>query len=1197
MTELRYKILLLEDSAEDVELVARSLAETDIPFDLESADTESSFIEALHSFRPDIVIADYMLPGYDGLTALSTVREFSPYTPFIICTGSINEEVAVDCMKAGADDYVLKDRIIRLGPAVKTALEKARMLKDKHETENALRESEAKLRLLIDNITDLIVKVDAEGRFLYVSPSYCELFGKNEDELIGKHFMPLVHEDDRESTGRAMLALHKPPYTCYIEQRAMTKYGWRWLAWTDRAIVNGTGQIEAIIGAGKDITERYKTELALAQSHDFYLTLFEKIPGMIWRADEKGEVNYVNQSLVQFTGRLFEEELGRKWLELVHPDDRAMAEKTHFENILAKKPFQMEYRILHKDGEYRWIIDTGRPYEDIGGNHAGYLGMCYDIHERRMAEERILHVNRLYSVLSHINQAIVEIKNEEILLDRVCHVAVELGEFKMAWIGMHDAESGTLKPVAQYGDSGGYLDKVPLTLDGNKDKPLPIHSVLNTGRPYVINSITNEPHIDLYKEIAGKSGFKSAGIFPVKSDDRVTGVLFIYAGEEDYFRHEEIQLFEEVVEDISFALKNIADEKKRVEAEKSLQESEERFRTLVQSMDDIVFVLDLNQRHVGVYGRWLENFDIHEDMILGKTPRDIPGFGSAKVHEDASNRALAGEHVLYNWEIETHEGTRYMQTSLSPLRDAGGAITGAVGVGRDITELREAQSIQRIQSAAVESAANAIIITDTNGIIQSVNTAFTTLTGYEQEEVIGKKTSILRSGKHEESFYSGLWETIRSGQVWSGEVINKRKDGSLYTEEMTITPVRDPSGTISHFIAIKQDVTQQKKLQHHIVQAQKMESVGKLASGIAHDFNNILGIIIGYAGLLEKSRYDGEKFEKNVQAINKAVKRGANLVQQILTFARKTDVTLEIVRVNTIITELVPMLEETFPKTIALDLVLGKNIPHALIDQGQLHQALLNLCVNARDAIQASGEDSGTITIKTRVVSGAHLRVKYPEAKPGKYIEISVNDTGTGMDEETVERIFEPFFTTKDQGKGTGLGLSVVYGIVKSYQGFIEVQTEKSIGTTFSLYLPVRLSPANDNEPEILKIDNIPGGRETILFIEDESMLREAVVTILRDKGYDVICAVDGPAGIETYSNHRDTIDIVVSDIGLPGLSGTQVFERIKTLNPDVPYILASGFFDPATKKQMAGNGVDAFIRKPYQPDEILLTIRKVLDD
>jgi len=1320
----KIKILLFENSTEEIEQTLAEIEKAKIPFDLEKVSAKDSFVSSLNTYRPDIILSDYTLPDFNSLAALRIARDIYPDIPFIIISDPVGEEAAVRCIKAGADDYVVRDNIDRLGAAMQTVFENKRTQAEKSPAEKFFTDSEETLRLVFEASNEAIWEwLPVTDEFNW-SHRAADLFGLTEDDppLNGERITKLLHPEDKQPFFDVLRSHMKYNEPFHVEFRMRQKDGtYKWfLARGNAASRNNDGTVTRMVGSvvdiqqrkeyeealreseerykslfennhtvmllvdpgtgrvvdanpaactfygyerddlrslriseiialpedqitgrvkaiqqgeqqkfrsrhclasgeirdvealtgqitvrGKrllysivnDVTERRRAEEALKQSHEFYLTLFEKFPGMIWRSDKDGNIDYVNQSMLHFTGRAIEEETGWKWLEIVHPDDREMVEKSQSQYIKNRKPFQMEYRLRDRNGEYRWIIDAGKPYEDSEGNYTGYIGACYDISQRKLTEERMNHVNRLYSVLSHVNQAIVKIQDQNVLLHEVCKVSVDQGRFVMAWIGFHDTDSNTIQPVAQYGNDSGYLDSVKFSLSKDEEEYSPAQIVLTGGQSYITNDIETDPNIAAHRTEALACGFRSAASFPIQSNDSVIGVFTVYSGEVNYFNAQEIQLLEEIAEDISFAIQKIADDEKRLEAERSLQVSEERFRSLVQSMDDIVFVLDRKQRHIGVYGKWLEKFNLSEELFIGKTPREVMGPDAAKIHEDANLRALNGEHVVYTWISNSSGQERHLQTALSPLRDTDGNITGVVGVGRDVTELREAQSMQRLQSVALESAANAIVITDSNGIIQWVNKSFSEMTGYTRKEVTGINPHILKSSRHNESFYKNLWDTISSGQVWSGEIINKRKDGSLYTEEMTITPVLDDAEQISHYIAIKQDVTNQKQLQQHLFESQKLESVGTLASGIAHDFNNILGIILGYASLLDNLGIDDERHRRHLDAITKAVNRGANLVQQILTFARKTDLSLDIVKVNSIIEELTKMLEETFPKTISINKELAKNIPVIVIDQGQLHQALLNLLVNARDAILMTGEDAGEITIQTGVVPGSKLREKYPDAGPEKYISVAVTDTGIGMDESTVERIFEPFYTTKEQGKGTGLGLSVVYGIVNSYRGFIDVKSEPGTYSTFTLFLPVRPGMQSDDDQSDNIMQDLPGGNETILIVEDEALLLDALVMILEEKGYTVVTAHDGAKALEVYEKDRDSIDVVLSDVGLPKMNGAELFKRIKKINPEVQYILASGYFDPAKKKELLNAGVQAFIPKPYQPDEVLLAVRSVLDE
>jgi PAS domain S-box-containing protein len=440
---------------------------------------------------------------------------------------------------------------------------------------------------------------------------------------------------------------------------------------------------------------------------------------------------------------------------------------------------------------------------------------------------------------------------------------------------------------------------------------------------------------------------------------------------------------------------------------------------------------------------------------------------------------------------------------------------------------------------------------------------------------------------------------LNDGYVKDYELTLHKKDGQVVTVLESTNVVHDAQGRVTAYRGIIRDITEKKQLEQQLIQSQKMESIGTLAGGIAHDFNNILAIVLGYASRLKKGIFpegqsqpsDGHaKLTQSIDEITKAVKRGARLVQQLLTFARKTDVLFEPVNVNSTVEELIKMLMETFPKTITFSLNEDKRIPLIVADASQLHQALLNLCVNARDAMP----NGGTLTITTNTVSNREVRQKFPEASADRYISISVTDNGMGMDDTTRIRLFEPFFTTKELGKGTGLGLAVVYGIVKNHNGFIEVESELGKLTTFTLYLPVAQRTHTLIEKE--EQEEIPGGSETLLVVEDEDSLLRLVKGLLQEKGYQVFTARDGVEAVETYLLHRNEIALVFADMGLPILGGWDAFLKMKELNPNVKVVFGSGYLDPNAKSELLKLGAKDFLQKPYTPDTILRRIREVLE-
>ena len=531
------------------------------------------------------------------------------------------------------------------------------------------------------------------------------------------------------------------------------------------------------------------------------------------------------------------------------------------------------------------------------------------------------------------------------------------------------------------------------------------------------------------------------------------------------------------------------------------------------------------------------------------------------------------------------------------LRNEQGKITGIRTTLLDITDRKRAEELLRETRDYLENllsfANTPIIVWDPNFKITRFNVAIEKLTGYTLQEVIGKHLEMLLPLENKKSFLSIIAPTSEGDHLITVEIPILCKNGNVRNVIWSSANIYASDGqTLISTIAQGQDITEQKKLQKELLQSQKMESIGTLAGGIAHDFNNILGIILGYSSLMEKGTLSPAKFNESLGIIKNAVGRGAALVKQILTFARKTDIAFELISIYDLMHELLSMLRQTFPKVINFIEIIDKDIPLINADRTQIHQVMLNLCVNARDAMP----NGGTITIKAEKQTKNQVQEKIPSADQESYICISVTDTGMGMDKATRRQIFDPFFTTKEKGKGTGLGLSVVYGVIQSHHGFIDVESEVGRGTTFWLYFPIPLASEQSADVSLLTESFVTGGTETVLLVEDEEVLSEIVRLLLESKGYKVHTAKDGNEAINVYELHKQEIDIVLTDMGLPGISGIDVFIKLREINPNVNVIAASGFFEKDMKSKLTAYGAKGFIQKPYTPDVVLKVIRQVLD-
>ena len=525
------------------------------------------------------------------------------------------------------------------------------------------------------------------------------------------------------------------------------------------------------------------------------------------------------------------------------------------------------------------------------------------------------------------------------------------------------------------------------------------------------------------------------------------------------------------------------------------------------------------------------------------------------------------------------------------LNGLGQAVRRALREAKERKERHRAAEQVRVQSSALEAVANGIILTDPAGKILFANKAFCAMTGYALEEILGKTPGFLNSGKHDADFFRALWNTILTGRVWQGELINQRKDGTFYNEEMTITPIQGTNGGISHFIAVKQDITKRKQFKEQLHQARKMEAIGQLAGGIAHDFNNLLTVIHGNVQLvlMDESQLKEENRQCLKQVID-ATERAGNLTRQLLAFGRKQVIQFQPLNLNDVIGNFTKMLKRVIGEHVVLQCCYAEDLPSVDADIGMIEQILINLIVNARDAMP----QGGSIVITTEAISIDASRVdSHPEAQPGEFVCITVGDTGTGIYPEYLPRIFEPFFTTKEAGKGTGLGLATVYGIVKQHQGWIEVSSQLGSGTTFKIFLPAgapgvkqKLVPQMKASPAV--------GHEKILLVEDDADVRMVARDVLEASGYQIWEASNGLEALNVWKTNASQIDLLLTDVIMPGgLNGRELSDRLRRERPGLKVILMTGYSPDLMVKIQPQSHI---LTKPFSMEGLTETVRNCLD-
>ncbi len=716
--------------------------------------------------------------------------------------------------------------------------------------------------------------------------------------------------------------------------------------------------------------------------------------------------------------------------------------------------------------------------------------------------------------------------------------------------------------------------------------------------------------------------------FPLCVDKKVIGVLNLTHSEPDFFSL-----------DTEHVMALIAERAARLFATHLLHErvrdSEDHYRLVTENAVDAILVFDPRGRILSANpaveqitgcptGHFIAEGSSWEAGIV---PEDLPHFLEDRIHLLESRKTSAIEYRYQDASGQLH----MLEQRSSALLDMSGEVTGVIAITRDITERKQAEEelaryrdrledmvqertaqltalnhkmereiLERIAVqeecnklvTAIEQTGEAILITNAAGVIEYVNPAFESLSGYTAEEVLGKTPEILHASMHDDALNASIMSVVSSGEIWTGSRTNRRKDGTLFEQKGSISPVRDASGHIINYVSVQRDVTLETTLEQRLRQSEKMEAVGQLASGVAHDFNNLLQGIQGYAALAQEKTDPNDTRHSYLANILKASDRATALTRQLLMFSRQQATEPHDLDVNDIIIEFAKMLSRLIGEHVELRLDLAEDIPLVHADAGQLTQVLINLCVNARDAMPRGGI---IIVSTSKFVADAQFCESYPNASAGEYLLCTISDNGAGMAPEIKERVFEPFFTTKEMGKGTGLGLSTVYGIVKQHNGVIDFESFLGEGATFRIYLPAVTQLCLEMDCLVCDAPAV-GGSETILVAEDDDIVQRVIVQVLQNAGYRVLLATDGEEALNAFEKHSAEIDLALLDVTMPKRHGTVVCEHIQAKMPHLPVLFSSAHSTSALADSLLKKTNIQTIQKPFGPETLLRRIRLMLD-
>jgi|GEM_PF-545573 len=804
---------------------------------------------------------------------------------------------------------------------------------------------------------------------------------------------------------------------------------------------------------------------ALQASEERYRSVFENTGTATVILEEDATISMANVGFEKLSGYTKEEIEGRdKWTDFVVEEDLERMKEYAAERRKngGRAPTEYEFRFDNKQGS---IKDIFLKIGMIPGTRKSVASLM-DITERKLAEERITHLNLVLQAIRKVNQLVVTEKDRGRLIQRVCDNLTKTRGYHSAWIVLLD-DAGRYVMSAETGLGKDFLPMVEM-LKGGEFTPCGRKALSQSGVVAIedpASTCADCPFVDIHHG-------EAAMIIRLEYEGKIYGLLFVYIPA-DFALHEEEQgLFEEVAGDIAFALHGIemdAEHNLMVEASR---QSEEKYRGFFEASKDTVYITSVDGKFLDINDSGLELFDIKRD--------DLDKIDVARnIYANPADRAAFAE-------------------------------------------------------------------------------------------ILG-----------------------REGYVRSYGVNLKKMDGTVFPATITTVAVKDAEGNIAGYQGIIRDETERERLEAQLLQSHKLEAIGQLAGGVAHDFNNILTVIQGYSELLMTKIDDSDPSYSYMRQIHSSGIRAATLTRQLLAFSRKQPMEFRPLDINSTTKDLLKMITRLIGEDIAIHTELGPDIRTIRADVGNIEQVVMNLAVNARDAMPEGGE----LTIKTENITIDQNYCKViSEARPGQFVCMSIADTGTGMDKEIIPRIFEPFFTTKGLGRGTGLGLSVVYGIIKQHKGWIEAYSEPGLGTTFKIYLPATSGKPEEKTEKAISIQDLQGSGERILVVEDEEGVRELAKKGLGENGYIVFSATNAKEAMDIFEKEKGDFDLIFSDIVLPDKSRLYLVEKILESNPGIHILLSSGYADDKSQWATIRERGFRFLQKPYTIPTLIRAVREVIN-
>ncbi len=1097
----------------------------------------------------------------------------------------------------------------------------------RHRQEEALRASEERFRSVAKATNDAIWDWDLETDGLWWSDGFSRLFGFSHGEIephIGS-WTSHIHPDDRdEVTGTLESAVAGGRESWAAEYRFVRKDG-RIAYVLDRGHIlrSSAGRAIRVVGGMTDLTHRRETESALKESEARFRELAENIHEVFYNLDPRnGILLYISPAYESIWGRSRESLYAnpRSFMDDVHPEDRHLVE-TIRPRALAGQSTELEYRLMRPDGRMFWIRDRSYPVFDEQGIVKRVVGTASDITDQKRSLLEVARTNRALKMLSSCNENLIRATDERQLLNDTCRLAVEIGGYVMAWVGYAlDDAARSIKPMAHDGAGGGYLSEIRLTWDETVPSGAgPGGRTIRTGEPQVCENIDDPACGFHFREAAHMRGFRGVVCLPLREGDRTFGLLALLTGEGHPVSAEEVRLLQELADDLAFGICHIRAQQERLRMETAVQKMAATvsaasgsgfFEQLARNMAEAVgarggFVVKLLAEPPGI-GRTLAAVVDGKAMAPMQYRIDSSPCANVLQAEDFVMTANLSDRFPHSpaalLKGQAYAGRRLVNSSgevvglvsvlFSDRLDHAGLIRPTLQVFADRAaaelDMEQADLLIREQASLLDKARDAILVRSLDHRITFWNKSAERLYGWTAEEVAGR--SVRELLYRDQRTYDEAYRAVLRDGEWVGELEQVSRSGRAIVVEGRWTLLRDAGDRPKSILSINTDITEQKLLQQQFLRSQRLESIGTLAGGIAHDLNNVLAPISMSIELLHMKLPD-ERSRELLETIASCARRGSEMIAQVLSFGRGVEGRRMEIRIRDLFADIEKILRDTFPKNLEIITDCPPDLWTILGDPTQLHQVLLNLCVNARDAMQ----DGGGMTVRAMNIPSNSASASQGLGSPGgPHVCIEVSDTGSGIPADLLDKVFDPFFTTKRTGEGTGLGLSTSLAIIKSHHGFMHVSNLPGSGARFRFCLPAVEKPG-----QVIGVTRSAppprGNGQTVLVADDEKSLREVARQTLEEFNYRVLIAEDGMQALKMYEQHRGEISVILTDIMMPRMDGHTLIRKLRALDPALPVIATSGFDINPEEKTATGDGADRFLAKPYTASSLLRALAEVL--